>query len=61
SRTLVFLHGLGENHLTFSPAHLCRVVSCRYFRTDLATLYRTMLFPAAGVLVLAWIRFLVCK
>jgi len=40
---LIFISGYAG--ITFSPAHLCLILSCRHFKTDLMKVYRLLFFP----------------
>ena len=38
--------------IIFSPTHLCLILSCRYFKTDIEKVYRLLLWPS--ILVFSW-------
>jgi len=47
---LIFISGYAG--ITFSPAHLCLILSCRHFKTDLIKIYRLLFFPF--LIVFSW-------
>ncbi len=38
--------------IIFSPTHLCLILSCRYFKTDIEKVYRLLFWPS--ILVFSW-------
>jgi len=51
-RALPLLYIGGYLGIIFSPTHLCLILSCRYFKTDIEKVYRLLLWPS--ILVLSW-------
>ncbi|QPM67715.1 DUF401 family protein [Atribacter laminatus] len=47
---LIFISGYAG--ITFSPAHLCLILTCRHFKSDLISTYRLLFFPF--LLVFSW-------
>lgn len=47
---LLFISGYAG--ITFSPAHLCLILTCRHFKSDLILTYRLLFFPF--LLVFSW-------
>ncbi len=47
---LLFISGYAG--ITFSPAHLCLILTCRHFKSDLISTYRLLFFPF--LLVFSW-------
>lgn len=51
-QVLPLLYVGGYLGILFSPTHLCLILSCRYFKTDIEKVYRLLLWPS--LLVLSW-------
>ena len=47
---LIFISGYAG--ITFSPAHLCLILTCRHFKSDLISTYRQLFLPF--LLVFSW-------
>ena len=51
-KVLPLLYIGGYLGIIFSPTHLCLILSCRYFKTDIEKVYRLLLWPS--ILVFSW-------
>jgi uncharacterized protein len=52
--TLLFAYVTGFMGTMLSPLHVCMIVSCEYYKTDLIGSYKPMVIPALSMVLVAF-------